>query len=271
MRITILTILLIFLSSCWAPSPKISVNIDEAYGCEYAVIVEQAYAPDKLITYHVNFIGNNAGRAIALLNDVYAPGNIQFVLSTTSTLKRPRYESPYDYRDLLRKNYKSGYITIINIEGIDVPIIQKRVLGAAYGVPDIDPNGRLILHDARPVCFVRKIDNILIHEIGHVLGLKHLFQGEDVLNKGLNCDTGDNISTTVYIPGMQVYVDDCEPALSESALAKYTDQEIEDYIGNYESYSPEACMYKFEPEQFQRQRKMAEINPRLQDAERLNL
>lgn len=255
----------IYLAACTQVAQEVVVS--ENVSCSHYIIDDPEYAPNKNRYYRVNFIGIEANEAVALANKGFNPGRIYYKLSKISMIKLPDTPPPYSYREVLRLNHRPGYFTIINFDGTGIQLKEEGVLGAAYSVPDIDDRGRLLLNSALPVLFIRKVDEILIHELAHNWGGKHVFQDGDIDNKGLNCFTGDDIPTTVYIPDISVGTTTCKVYLTEEAEGKYTEKEIADYKSNYLSYSYVTCLNSFMPEQFERFRKMGQINPRIQDCE----
>ena len=195
------------------------------------------------------------------INKKFGKCNMYFTLST------PQYievrDSVISYRTDLNTEFRLGELRMsIYPKGIKfyeegLGIIQ----GAANGIPSVE-NPSL----GKPIFFIRSekmYTDIVSHELGHVYGLYHTFQGNDHDLKGLNCDTGDKIIDTVTPPeDLAIVISTCEP-MSE-AIEKYSKEEIQNFIQNPLSYSPDQCMGDFEKTQCDRMRKIVEVNLALQ-------
>jgi hypothetical protein len=143
-------------------------------------------------------------------------------------------------------------------EGVLTIIVYSNVLGASYngiasGVPGIVMG---IVED--------KINtSTLPHEMGHLLGLGHVFEKDDT--DGLNSITGDKICDTPEFNIMHNQSVECTyvgPPL-------YTKEALEVLIPNYLNYNsqhPYDCRDKFTPVQILAIRWHVENYPRLYDA-----
>lgn len=196
-----------------------------------------------------------------IINTKYSACNMLFTIGEPSFIT---IESGIvRYSTELRNNFKPGeLVMLIFPEGIKfieegIGIIQ----GAADGIPTFD-NPSL----GTPTFFIRAerlYTDIINHELAHVYGLLHTFQGNDTLNNGANCDTGDLIKSTNTPPSdLAIVIRTCEPI--SKMLEQFTKEEIDNFITNPLSYSPPECMDDFEMEQCQRMRKMIEKNKLLQ-------
>lgn len=199
------------------------------------------------------------------INKRFKKGGLGFVL--TDHVYYPVTDTIMSYSKLFDDNYKGKSIQIIVIPDnlIFYENTSPNLLGRANNIPTIK-NPSL----AKPQLFIREsliYTDILNHELGHVFGLFHTFHGNDTYNKGQNCDTGDQIATTITPEeGSIVYMDNCEIVLPKDVEHIYTEEDKKNMVINIESYSPDVCMTEFNDEQFARMRAIINVNSRLQDA-----
>lgn len=166
----------------------------------------------------------------------------------------------------MNKNYQPGELRMM-IMPKGVRFFEeyvKVIMGASLGIPT--PENTSL---GRPIFYVRaeKIyTDIVSHELAHVYGLDHTDTGNDTINKGHNCYTGDRIpGTTTPVNGLQIKLEDCTGVLPAGLKDVYTDEEVDNMIKNIMSNSPEECLVDFEIDQCHAMRKMIEINLSLQN------
>lgn len=197
------------------------------------------------------------------LNRKFNTGNIYFKALPTS------YKTPYNttvsFLTYLEENYDPMSIKVL-IFPDSISFIEEKlkpIQGAALGIPDKDNPST-----GKPILFIResKINDVLNHEMGHVFGLYHTFEGNDTDNKGLNCETGDEVPTTITPdPEGSFYIHECDYFIPKHKKDKYTKEEIQNMVENPMGYAAPYCMKDLNKEQFQKIRKMVEKNSRLQD------
>jgi hypothetical protein len=92
------------------------------------------------------------------------------------------------------------------------------------------------------------LGKVLVHEMGHFLGLEHTHNGAHCGGDSLsNCNTqGDYICDT---PPMELISSQCSTSNTCSEYPSY--REANDPIHNYMSYKTETCLKEFTPEQVQ--------------------
>ena len=165
----------------------------------------------------------------------------------------------YDY-------YKPGEIRMLVFSN-NIEIYEERTnrkYGAADGVPTLENPSK-----AKPTFFVRRevlYTDVVNHELGHVNGLFHTYEGNDQNDRGATCDTGDKVPTTLTPPQeAKIDMETCKLYLPKYLDEKYTEEEKSDMVKNVESNFPWECMTEFNDAQFQRMRSILNVNSRLQD------
>ena len=265
--ISVITLLLLL--SC-LQEPYVRVPFSQySSACQIYDLDQQSYAPGIDIYFRVqpivfDSVVIDVQQLEEIINNMYSPGGLYF------QVQDPIYadisEDPISYLSYLDNYYKAGEIRcLVMPEGIS--FYEERmnpIMGAADGIPVIDNPSK-----AKPTFFIRHealYSDIVNHELGHVLGLFHTFKDNDLDNKGHNCDTGDKIpSTTTPFPGGYIVLSTCEFELPENAPKHYSDADKKNMVENTMSYSPDICMESLANDQFQRIRKIIEVNSRLQD------
>lgn len=269
-RITAL-FLLIALIGC--QNEERTVTGIDSYTCDTHKIENSHYDDGSLIKYNIEVVTiNNASfnskRSIEILNDekYFGGSNINFNVKKVSNFDLS--VDTFSYRELRRMFVKSHSITLIIVHD-DLVFKEEegsKIWGVAWGIPELY-NPSL----GKPVIVIREtatLNAILAHEMGHVFGLLHSFQNDDMTNKGLNCYSGDKIPDTVTPHRESGVVNEtCELWLPDYLDGFYTDAEKHNVVENPMSYSPFNCMKGFTKAQHERIKKIASINSRLQDAE----
>lgn len=271
MRKLLITLCWVLLLSCNESDKAIPmVELEDKFSCDeyridnrdfYSFSVEHIFKMRIVDLTHAEY---NLERLEQNINKRYEGTNISF------DIRKYEEQSPSDtvnLREIFDKYFEIGYITMVVLSDSIVLETGNRE-GASNGIPELD-NVSL----GRPIFFVKKFTlyepnlGVLIHELGHVFGLKHLFEGYDMTNKGLNCETGDNIPDVVTLPRQgSVSSRTCSYYAPEKYIENYTKEEIDEATINYMSYSPPKCLRRFSDAQIERQRKMIEVNPLLQYA-----
>jgi len=185
---------------------------------------------------------------ISNLNASYEPLGINFVLKQSSTSSRDYYiEGIVDhYKDFDDRNT----INIIVYHSVDPN-------GYMYGAAIRSPGTVFgILHN-------RSITTTAVHEMGHCFGLGHVFEKDDT--DGSTSRLGDRIcDTPAYNLMDNRYMSNC----GWVGTTKYTEEELEILIKNYENYPPydRDCRSEFTPIQGLAIRWYIENTPVLKDA-----
>ena len=182
------------------------------------------------------------------------------------------YKSPFD---LNAKDYKSIVEKQLNedfaIEGMFFSVKSEKTTYTKISIEDhknlfkeyYDPNHIVIILcddenfrysgivDAIPSTMTAVQKSVLEdrqtlpHEMGHVFGLKHIFEYDNLNSNTLN--TGDNICDTPPYNIMDHRTSNCH----YHGAPKYTEEELKIIIPNYMNYSfePDDCRKKFTPQQ----------------------
>lgn len=262
--------------SCNKEEDKPIMLSEASYSCPQNAISNAQYQTDRVITYNVKVYKINGAsfskvRTASVLNakQYFGGSNIQFDFYSVEELDID--VDVMSYRKYLREYYEQGHITLLIVP--DNMLFEENVHdgsfthGVANGVPKPEN-----VSAGKPTIVIREtaaLNGIMGHEMGHVFGLPHTFANNDMRNKGLNCDTGDKVVDTVTPhPESGIYNESCELYLPKHLEGFYTDEEAENIVGNSMNYSPYNCMIGFSKDQHQKIRKMASINPRLQDCEK---
>lgn len=215
----------------------------------------------KPIVYIYNnkeFYNINFEKIQESLNSKYELCNIKFKMEVpTYIIIINEYIS---FRTNLDRDFKLGELRMA-IYPKGVKFIEETVgtiQGAANGIPTLANTST-----GRPIFFIRyekMYTDVVNHELGHVFGLFHTFKsGENT------CDTGDKVIDTIAPPDdLAIFVETCEG--DSKSISSYSKDEIDNFISNPMSYSPNECMTDFTIGQCQRMRKMIEVNLALQAA-----
>ena len=183
------------------------------------------------------------------LNDAYAPANISFNLVTINRMQNDTWARDHD-PGIMEYTTRQGNVSTLNI------YFQERLKDASsvHGYCTLWTLGLLprktgIVQYWPDACHVR-IDELFdgggesttVHEVGHWLGLLHVFQGS-TCNPD---DYGDYIvDTPPQITGSQTCGFSVDPCSGEVDFA----------MGhNFMDYSPTACRIRFTPGQYRRMR-----------------
>jgi len=251
--------------------PIIEDVVDQNYICARYEINLSEYTSDNHFKFKVQPIvfggaSINISTVQTLLNKDFKGANISF------DIKKPQVVSfiPDEiyYTEYLEDYYEPQQITILVFpKGISLKEERRGTIqGAALGIPEISNPAK-----GKPIVFMREEvvhTRITSHEIAHSFGIYHTFTPDPnspILGK--SCITGDLVSTTmVPIEGAGVGNKTCDYYLPESFKDTLTQTQIESIVTNIASYSPPQCMEGFDKGQFERMRKIIEINPRIQDA-----
>lgn len=260
-----LLFVLLFIS-CNSYSEEKSIKLDE-FECDTYTPLADEYSSEEVLHFKIRLLVYGGiilseDQIEQNLNKRFHFGNIQFKVGVPINIAE---KIPDSFRTLHTKNYNPSYITIVVVPK-DTKFLEevgKTVAGAADGVPGY-PNIDNVA-TAKPTIMIKEemvYTDILIHEVGHVFGLLHTFQDYDYDNNGLNCDSGDFISTTITPdPDGEVLMESCD--YKSNKYTKKTDKD--NIVQNPMSYSPHYCLKDFNTQQFQRMRKIASKSPRLID------
>jgi hypothetical protein len=136
-----------------------------------------------------------------------------------------------DFEEHFEEFGERDYITIIVYP--DSP--ESRFNGVAAGIP----------HTICGVIDSKLATSSLVHEVGHLLGLKHIFEKDDT--NGKNAVTGDAICDT----GSYNIMDNRTVNCGYVGAAKYSEKDLEIIIPNYLNYNSESidCRDRFTPVQ----------------------
>lgn len=258
--------------SCNKEEDKPIMLSEASYSCPQNAISNAQYQTDRVITYNVKVYKINGAsfskiRTASVLNaeQYFGGSNIQFDFYSVEDLKVD--EELISFRDYLEDFYEHNHITLLIVSDDIIFKEESQPTGVANGIPKPEN-----VSAGKPTIVIREtaaLNGIMGHEMGHVFGLPHTFANNDMRNKGLNCDTGDKVVDTVTPhPESGIYNESCELYLPKHLEGFYTDEEAENIVGNSMNYSPYNCMIGFSKDQHQKIRKMASINPRLQDCEK---
>lgn len=267
----LLLITIVSLSSCNNNSKENTLirTKDMVSSCSIYSLNNNSYSYNIALTFKIQpiIIGTtilDVAKLDKVINSKFEKGNVRFIINTPNYLIKP--DTKLSYLDLFETEYVPGIIKVIIVSNTQefYEDSKNNKLGAADGVPTL--NNPSI---ARPIMFIREnyiYTDIVNHELGHIFGLFHTFENNDLINKGQNCNTGDEILTTITPhPEGGIYMENCEYYLPEYLRNSYADSDKINIVENIESYSPHHCMKDFNIQQFQRMRKIVEINSRLQD------
>lgn len=134
-----------------------------------------------------------------------------------------------EFSDHFEEYIEKEYITILVYDDAE----GTRFNGVAAGIP----------HTICGVIEEKIGSSTLVHEVGHLLGLKHIFEKDDT--NGKNAVTGDGICDTGSFNLMDNRTVDC----GYVGPAKYSEKDLKIIIPNYLNYNYEAidCRDKFTP------------------------
>lgn len=266
-----LLIILCFTKCGLEEEPKL-VDSNSQYACPGYKIVNSNFEPNVKIYFRVEPVvfgdvpyteelGNILEKK---LNDKYNKGNIHF--KVTPPIYKELFSGDNSYMTYLDSYYNPLSIRVLIISD-SIRFVEERlriINGSSFGIPTIENPST-----GKPIIFIRHsklTTDLVVHEFGHVFGLFHTFEGKDVTNKGLNCDCGDEIPTTITPdPLGSFYMEGCDYYLPDGKKDDYTAEEINNIVENPMGYAREYCMKDLNKEQFQRIRKIIEVNSRLQD------
>ncbi|KAH9206411.1 metalloprotease [Leptodontidium sp. 2 PMI_412] len=180
---------------------------------------------------------------ISVLNEHYAPAGFQFKLISTDYTVNTAWAADVNGNDVaMKRALRKGTYSSLNI------YFQYTVSGylgyaqfpqvAAVGSTDYITDGLNILYTTTPGGSLRNynLGGTVTHEVGHWLGLFHVFQG--------GCTgSGDMIADT---PPQSTLTDGC-PVGQDSCPGGGVDS-----IHNYMDYSYDSCYESFTPNQITR-------------------
>lgn len=270
MRLLISSIFLIFITACASVKAPVGYGNDVDYVCtDFALNDVTAYRTFPPI-YKVNII-NLAKEGVAfdyrsqdvidLLNYGWSDTPISFVLNDSITFVEPMIHTRFvDYNSMLEK-YND--LDAINIVVVDTLVwfrqesTKNSIKGAAGWIPDLsDPYKHLT------ALFMRSdeiVDNILLHEMGHIMGLHHPWWVKIGTAPGNTCGTGDGIPGNANPPrDHKTVMPDCK--YRPGALDTLSRSEIVKYMKNRMGYADKRCMEEFDEGQIQLMTKISETN-----------
>lgn len=136
-----------------------------------------------------------------------------------------------EFSDHFEEYLEKDYITVLVYDDAS----GARFNGVAAGIP----------HTICGVVESRISSSTIVHEVGHLLGLKHIFEKDDT--DGKNAVTGDAICDTGSFNLMDNRTSEC----GYVGPAKYSEKDLEIIIPNYLNYNYETidCRDKFTPVQ----------------------
>ena len=243
------------------------------YACDSYKIVNSNFTSTSKIYFRVEPVvfGDNTFSEVLSnslekkLNDSFNAGNIYFKI--TPPIFKDLYRGNNSYESYLEDYYNPIAIRILIIPD-SIRFLEEKtkiIEGSSAGIPTIQNPST-----GKPIIFIRYsqlLTDLLTHEMGHAFGLFHTFEGSDTHNKGLNCDRGDEIPTTVTPdPFGSFYMEGCDYFLPDSRKSNYTQEEVRNIVENPMGQARPYCMKDLNKEQFQRIRKIIEVNSRLQDS-----
>lgn len=164
------------------------------------------------------------------LNDKFRTEGISFDITKTEVSRLTPFSINNFNKDAEDYDEK-GYITVILYDDVDNNFngIAKEIPSTIIGVQ------KSVLNDRQT----------LTHEMGHALGLKHIFENDPT--DGYNLQHGDQICDTPSLNIMNFRTHKC----THKAPHKYTEEELSIIIPNYLNYSFEKddCRKNFTPQQ----------------------
>lgn len=266
----VFVMVLIWLSSC--TTSRLVTEFDYAYTCTINELAdEDLFISSDTLTYNVTFVelnynrerlNYNRERAVRLLNEAYDGAPIKFEddkQESVLVFENLTTEVIY-YNSILESFNQLNNITIIVIPNdvlLDIENLSGDVKGVAGDIPEYH---RPEKHLTSIIMRESDVDwNILVHEMGHIFGLHHLWGQRPGYISGNGCYSGDGApDTPVPAQGHGVIMPGCRYKPGMKDTLNLREQKI--YIENYMGYSHPACMVEFTDDQIEIIRKIAETN-----------
>lgn len=252
------------------PTPS-AVECATAYALE-----EETFDTDDHLVFGLRAVvftlpGDISSSAAALIrgvdkaNSIFYDAGITFVIDTIEIIFDP--DLPYNiknYKQIARKYDNPGVINVYIFPNFpaftDDELHEGQVdfHGAAVRIPS----------QALAIKSFYLDRTTLAHELGHCLGLFHIFEPDPVA-EGLNLYSGDYVCDTKYFDQSDFtdITKDCE--YLGKALKSYTDKEIKQLVCNIMGYSYDPCREGLTEGQRERLRWVVQQSPRLMTAVRV--
>ncbi|KAI7788122.1 Extracellular metalloprotease [Diaporthe eres] len=195
-------------------------------------LVSQAAAREKCGSSDPEPEARRRGSAhhdMRVLNETYAPHGIQFTVADVSHSANDSWTTQARIRDKALALRRGGYDDL-NLY-LDTGLMTNA--GSATGLPGTMPGGSGV-----PWVAGDNKGKTAAHEVGHWLGLFHVFDGFDCAGEGDLID--DTPATSVAAVGCPVRQDSCP------------DQPGLDPVHNYMDYASHDCITEFTPLQEER-------------------
>ncbi|KAF2168318.1 hypothetical protein M409DRAFT_21755 [Zasmidium cellare ATCC 36951] len=236
------------------PGDALKVELNEAY---FSKVAEVSRVDEREINTYVHVVTSKAKRSMytkemvqeqmEVMNDAYAPVGITFLTKSINFTINDDWaaagqDSPTEQE--MKSALRRGTYADLNLYFTsDLP---GGLLGFCY-FPVANPtstdlilDGCMCLADSMPngTATEYNLGYTAVHEVGHFMGLYHVFQGTSCSG------SGDNVNDT---PLQKTPTQGCPSSQDSCPGAKGVDS-----IHNYMDYSTDECMYEFTDGQIDR-------------------